>query len=80
MRARDVKGTKSARIVEQHGRILPKRLHVKWELFDEPYLEAAQEIETLAEKGETVYVGEYRLVRTRRVKLLLDAPDTKLIA
>ena len=70
MKARDVKGTKSQKIVEQRGRVLPKTVHVKYELDDrDPYLEVAEEIEELAQKGETVYVGEYRLVEVRKVSL-----------
>lgn len=74
MRARDVKGTKSDRIVEQKGRVLPKIIHAVYEVWDtkDPYLEAAETIEELAEKGQTRYVGEYRLVRTRKVALKLD--------
>ena len=72
MKAKDVKGTKATRIIEQHGRILPKTLHVKYNWSDDdPWLEAHENIEVLAEKGETVYVGEYRLVKTHKVDLKL---------
>lgn len=70
MRARDVQGTKSQKIIEQRGRVLPKTVHVRYEWAnDDPYLEAAEEIEDMAEKGETVYVGEYRLVKVHKVSL-----------
>jgi hypothetical protein len=72
MRARDVKGTKSNRIIEQRGRVLPKTVHVKYQWGDaDPYLDAAEQIEELADKGETVYVGEYRLVKVHKVNLAL---------
>jgi hypothetical protein len=70
MRAREIKGTKSNRIIEQRGRILPKIVQVKYEWADaEPYLVADEDIENMAEKGETVYVGEYRLVKVQKVSL-----------
>lgn len=72
MKARDIKGTKASKIIEQRGRVLPKTLHVKYEWGnDDPWLEANEEIEELAEKGETVYVGEYRLVKVHKVNLNL---------
>lgn len=72
MEARDVKGTKSDRIVVQRGRVLPKTIFAKYEMDDhDPYLSAADEIEELAEKGETAYVGEYQLVKVRKVDLKL---------
>jgi len=73
MKARDVKGTKSDRIVEQKGRILPKKVFAKYNLNDErtPFLEIEEDIEALAEKGEMVYIGEYQLVNVRKVELKL---------
>lgn len=73
MRARDVKGTKSNKIAVQHGKVLPKRVYVKWLLdhTEAPWLDVQEEMEDLAEKGETVYVGEYRLVKVRKVNLSL---------
>lgn len=73
VRARDVKGTKSAKIVEQRGRVLPKTIFAKYEWQnDDPYLECSDYIENLAEKDETFYVGEYRLVKVRKVSLNLQ--------
>lgn len=71
MRARDVKGTKSNRIVAQHGKVLPKKVFVKWmiERADAPWLEVDEDVENLAEKGEMIYVGEYQLVKVREVNL-----------
>jgi len=71
MRARDVKGTKSNHIVAQHGKVLPKKVYVKWmiEQADAPWLEVDEDVENLAEKGETIYVGEYRLMTVRKVQL-----------
>jgi hypothetical protein len=72
MRAREIKGTKSHRIIEQRGRVLPKTLFAKYEWGDDdPWLEAAEDIEALAEKAETVYVGEYKLVKVGKVSLNL---------
>lgn len=73
MKARDVKGTKSARIIEQRGRVLPKTIHAKyeWKNDDDPWLEAAEEIENLVEKDETAYIGEYKLVKVRKANLEL---------
>ena len=73
MKAKDVKGARSNLIIEQQGRVLPETLFAKyqWSARD-PFLEAEEEIEALAEKGETVYVGEYKRVKTRKVKLTLD--------
>jgi hypothetical protein len=72
MKARDIKGTKSAKIIEQQGRVLPKTLFAKYEWGnDDPYLEADEHIENHAEKGETVYVGEYKLVKVHKVSLNL---------
>ena len=72
MKARDIKGTKSARIIEQRGRVLPKLLHVKYEWADDdPWLEASEDINDLAEKDKTVYVGEYKLVKVRKIELSL---------
>lgn len=74
MRARDIKGTKSERIIAQRGRNLPKTLHAKYEWNEtDPWIEAAEDVETLAEKGETVWVGEYKLVKVRKVTLELKA-------
>lgn len=70
MKAQDVKGTKANRIVEQQGRVLPKTIHVKYEWSnDDPWLEAHEDMEELAEKGETVYIGEYKLVKVKKVSL-----------
>jgi hypothetical protein len=70
VKARDVKGTKAAKIIEQRGRVLPKTIHVKYEWgHDDPWLEANEDVQELAEKGETVYVGEYRLVKVRKISL-----------
>jgi hypothetical protein len=72
MRARDVKGTRSDRIIAQKGRVLPKTLHAKYVWTErDPFLEADEDMEELAEKGETVYIGEYRLVKVRKVDLKL---------
>lgn len=73
MKARDVKGTKSNRIVAQHGKVLPKRIYAKWLLdtAEAPWIDANEEMEDLAEKGETVYIGEYKLVKVRKVNLSL---------
>ena len=73
MKAKDVKGTKSNKIVEQRGRPLPKKLYAKYVLDkpDAPWLDAAEEIEGLAEKDETLYVGEYKLVKVHKVSLVL---------
>lgn len=38
---------------------------------EDPYLEAADDIEHLAEKDVEDFVGEYRLVKTHKVKLNL---------
>jgi len=71
MKVRDIKGTTADRIIAQHGRVLPQTLHAKyeWNNTDDPWLEAHEHIEVLAEKGETVYVGEYRLVKVHKVSL-----------
>ena len=72
MRARDVKGTKSSKIVEQRGRVLPKTIFAKYEMDTrDPYLEATAEINDLAEKDDVVYVGEYQLVKVHKVSLNL---------
>jgi hypothetical protein len=74
MKARDVKGTRSDRIVEQKGRVMPRTIYAKYEIWDakDPYLEAAETIDKLVAKDQTVYVGEYRLVTVRKAKLNLD--------
>ena len=69
MRARDVKGTRANRVVEQGGRVLPKKLFSKYNIDDDPFFETTEDIEDLAEKGETAYVGEYQLVKVHKVKL-----------
>jgi hypothetical protein len=71
MKARDVKGTKSNKIVAQHGKVLPKTIFAKWMLdsADAPWLEANTDIDELAEKGEEVFVGEYKLVKVGKVSL-----------
>jgi hypothetical protein len=71
MKATDLKGTKSNRIVESGGRLLPKNLYAKylWSEADDPWLEANEEIEELAEKGETTFIGEYKLVKVHKAKL-----------
>jgi hypothetical protein len=73
MKARDVKGTKSNRIVAQRGKVLPKRLYSKWLIDDveAPWIDTEEKMEDLAEKGETVYIGEYRLVKVHKVDLKL---------
>jgi hypothetical protein len=50
---------------------LPAKIFVKWDTFgnDEPYLEAKTTKSDLAEKDETVRVGEYRLVRSSNLHL-----------
>ena len=73
MKAHDIKGSKSARIIAQSGRNLPKTLHAKYVMDADPFLDAAEDMESLAEKGETVYVGEYKLVKVRKVTLELKA-------
>lgn len=72
MRARDVKGTRASKIIEQQGRVLPKTVFAKYNLADrDPYLDAAEGVEELAEKDDTTYVGEYQLVKTHKVSLEL---------
>lgn len=71
MKARDVKGTKSNRIIAQGGKVLPKKLFAKYNVSDDPFLQASDEMEEMAEKDETAYVGEYQLVKTHKVELKL---------
>ena len=75
MKARDVKGTKSNTIVEQHGKVLPKQVFVKWLIDDQdaPWLNVEEDIEALAERGETAYIGEYKLVKVHKVSLKLES-------
>ncbi len=77
MKARDIKGTKSEKIVRVRGNLLPKRVFVKWDFGnnEDPWLTSAEGVEELAEKGETVYIGEYRLVQVRKVELELKLRD-----
>jgi hypothetical protein len=71
---------KAAKIFSQRGRVLPTRIVASWEWDQkEPWLNAAQEIEDLAEKGDTVYVGEYRLVKTHKVELKVQATRAKVL-
>lgn len=55
------------------SKALPKKLFAKWMIdsHDAPWIEPAQDIEELAEKGETVYIGEYKLVKVHKVNLSL---------
>jgi hypothetical protein len=70
--AKKIRVAKSDRIIAQQGRVLPKTVFVKWEWSGrDPFLEADEDIEALAEKGETAYVGEYKLVKTGKVSLNL---------
>ena len=73
MKARDVKGAKSNKTVAQHGKVLPKRLYSKWLIDnqDAPWIDTEENMEDLAEKGETVYIGEYKLVKVHKVNLAL---------
>jgi hypothetical protein len=51
---------------------LPTTVYVKWENEDDPderYLSADQIQERLAEKGEIITIGEYRLVKKRNIEL-----------
>jgi hypothetical protein len=77
MRARDVKGTKAAKIIEQNGRVLPKTVQIAWVLepSEDPWLSVEEEILQHAEKDEIRYVGEYRLVRIRKVSLNLNVEN-----
>lgn len=52
---------------------MPKTLYAKWLIDkpDAPWIEAEPQIEALAEKGETVHIGEYRLVKVHKVDLKL---------
>lgn len=74
MKAKEIKGTKSNKIVEQQGRNLPKTIFTKWvwRESNDPFIEATDDIAVLAEKDQTDYVGEYRLVKTGKVSLKLE--------
>lgn len=49
---------------------LPAKIFVKWESNgDDPYLEANTTKSKLADKDESVRIGEYRLVRSSTVHL-----------
>ena len=70
---------KASKIFSQHGRNMPKRIFAKWEWDrSEPWLEAAEDTEALAEKGETVFVGEYQLVQVRKIELKVQTTSPKV--
>jgi len=60
------------RAYTRKGLALPKTIFAKYQWGDDdPYIEADEDIENLAEKGGTVYVGEYKLVKVGKVSLHL---------
>jgi len=49
---------------------MPNNIFVKWEGGnDEPFLEASKTKSELAEKNETVTIGQYQLVRVSKLSL-----------
>jgi hypothetical protein len=62
----------ASKIFSQHGRVLPKTIHAKW-IWDarDPWLDAEEDMRTLADRDETVFVGEYKLVKIHKVELKL---------
>lgn len=51
---------------------MPKIIYAKWLWTQaEPWLETEEEMRDLADKDESVFVGEYKLVKVHKVDLKL---------